>query len=103
MAMHQIRSMVAGLQTFWKKYFARNGMLNNEGSYQDEVIEIQDLSRTESNVSSMTEIDTKNTQLHQPNQTIENLKSEMERMQRDIQRRFEHLENKLNENFSTSS
>ena len=99
MAMHQIKSMVAGLQTFWKKYFARNGMLNYEDSYQDEVIEAQGISRTESVVSLKTEI----AQLHQPNSTVGNLKSEMEGMQREMRRRFEHLENKLNENFSTSS
>ena len=94
--------MVAGLQTFWKKYFARNGMLNYEDSYQDEVIEAQVISRTESVVSLGTELDTKNPQPRPPNQTIENLKSDMERMQRDTQRRLEHLENNLNEDFSTT-
>ena len=102
MAMYQIRSMVAGFQTFWKKYFARNGMLSHEDSYSDEVIEVQGLSRTESAVSLRTKLDTKNAQLDQPNQTIENLKSEMERMQQDMQRRIEHLENKLSEGFSTN-
>ena len=95
--------MVAGLQTFWKKYFARNGMLNYEDSYQDEVIEAQGISRTESVVSLKTEIGLQNAQLHQPNSTVENLKSQMEGMQQEMRRRFEHLENKLNEDFSTSS
>ena len=103
MAIQQFRSMGAGLQTFWQKYFARNGMLNHENSYSDDVIEVQGLSRTESVVSLRTELDTQNAQPHQHNQTIENLKGEMERMQRDMQRRFEILENKLNEDFSTSS
>ena len=102
--MCQIRSVVAHLQTFGKKYFARNVIFNHQDSYPGEVIEVQGLSRTESVVSLRTELDSTNAQLHKSNQTIENWKSEMERtvtrMQRDMERRFKHIENKLNEGFS---
>ena len=104
--MHQIGSMAAGLASFWKEYFARKGVVRQEDSYPDEVIEVQGLPQTESVISLRTGLDTTNAKLHQPNETIENWKNEMERtltrMQREMERRFEQLENQLNEGFSAS-
>ena len=101
MSLRQIRSILIGLQLFWRKCFERDGAVTHEDCQLEEVIVVQESTRNESVVSLRTEISEPNVQAHKHDEILEKLKNEIEkietRKQQEFERRIRNLECKLNE------
>ena len=98
MAKHQVSLMVVVLQIAWRKYFGRDGVLSQKDFQPGKMIDVQDSTTNESVVSLREDIDKTNTEVHDLKEIIENLNSKLERIetriQREIERRANDLENK---------